>query len=67
MLVATWVAPNSKRSRLHRSGNKTCDFVPENTSAKQSVAKNISKRTPNLDMGLVTRPGGGGGDVGLSP
>ena len=25
------------------------------------MAKNISKRTPNLHMGLVTRPGGGGG------
>ena len=47
-----------KCSRLHRNGNKTCDFVPENTSAK-----NISKRTPNLHMGLVTRLAGGGGTI----
>ena len=51
-----------KRSRLHRNGNKTCDFVPENTSAKQ-WPRTLAKEHQTCTWAWLQDRGGGGGTI----
>ena len=49
-----------KRSRLHRNGNKTCDFVPENKSAKK-WPRTLAKEHQTCTWAWLQDRGGGGG------
>ena len=48
-----------KHSRLHRNRNKTCDFVPENTSAKQ-WPRTLAKEHQTCTWAWLQDRGGGG-------